>query len=180
MNAVRHPMPHVCGNLCGSKLLILLGCAPCAASRPLSRACVCAREKRPRIRKRKPHVCVYMPHMPHMPHTPQHINDLRDTSCRTHAAQMPHTPSIHFFSEKEGMVMKRRILCTEENAKEVQALVKRDADLLALVKGLQEQGMFPGLRAMVFTIEGDEQTIAKGLAAWPVKNGAEAPEGGAK
>ena len=76
--------------------------------------------------------------------------------------------------------MKRRIACTAENAKEVQALVKADADLLNLVQQLQAQtaadgrSMFPGLRAMVFTIEGDEQTLAKGLGAWPVKNGAEA------
>lgn len=70
--------------------------------------------------------------------------------------------------------MKRRILCTEENAREVQALVKSDPNLLALVQGLQAQGMFPGLRAMVFTIEGDEQTLAKGLGAWPTKNGSEA------
>lgn len=75
---------------------------------------------------------------------------------------------------------KRTIRCTPENAKAFQDLVKADADLLNLVQQLQAQtaadgrSMFPGLRAMSITIEGDEQTLAKGLGAWPVKSGAEA------
>lgn len=68
----------------------------------------------------------------------------------------------------------KTIHCTPENAKEFQALVKADAELLAWVQQLQAKDMFPGLRAMSITIEGDEQTLAKGLGAWPVKNGAEA------
>lgn len=75
---------------------------------------------------------------------------------------------------------KRTIHCTPENAKEFQALVKRDAGLLNIVQQLQAQtapdgrSMFSGLRCMSITIEGDEQTLAKGLGAWPVKSGAEA------
>ena len=69
---------------------------------------------------------------------------------------------------------KRTIRCTEENAKAIQDLVKADAELLDLVQQLQAQDMFPGLRAMSITITGDEQTLAKGLGAWPVKNGLQA------
>jgi hypothetical protein len=79
------------------------------------------------------------------------------------------------------MVMgKRTIRCTPENAKAFQDLVKADADLHSLVQQLQAQtgpdgrSMFPGLRAMSITITGDETTLAKGLGAWPVKNGSEA------
>jgi hypothetical protein len=73
------------------------------------------------------------------------------------------------------MVMgKRTIRCTPENAKAFQDLVKADADLHSLVQQLQAQDMFPGLRALQITITGDETTLAKGLGAWPVKNGSEA------
>lgn len=64
----------------------------------------------------------------------------------------------------------RVIRCSAENAKEVQQLVKNDQELLALVQSLQEQGMFPGLRALSFTFTGDANSLAKGLGAWPVKN----------
>lgn len=71
----------------------------------------------------------------------------------------------------------RTIKCTPENAKEFQALVKNDPELLSLVRSLQEQNLFPGLRAMSITITGDEETLAKGLAAWPAKNAPEAAGG---
>lgn len=69
---------------------------------------------------------------------------------------------------------KRTIRCTPENAKAFQDLVKADAELLDLVQQLKAQGMFPGLRAMSVTITGDDDTLAKGLGAWPVKNGVNA------
>lgn len=75
-----------------------------------------------------------------------------------------------------GVMLTKTVRCTEENAAEVQALVKQDPELLALVKQLQQQGLFPGLRAMSFTFTGDEQTLAKGLGAWPQKNGSKAQE----
>ena len=74
----------------------------------------------------------------------------------------------------------RTIRCTPENAKAFQDLVKADADLHSLVQQLQAQDMFPGLRAVSITLTGDEETLAKGLGAWPVKNGAQAPESGGK
>lgn len=77
-------------------------------------------------------------------------------------------------------MLSKTIRCTEANAKEFQDLVKSDAELLNLVQQLQAQtapdgrSMFPGLRAMSVTLTGDEKTLAKGLGAWPSKNGSEA------
>jgi len=88
---------------------------------------------------------------------------------------MPHNLLTTFFPKKDGGWMgKRTIRCTEENAKAFQDLVKADAELLDLVQQLKAQDMFPGLRAMSITITGDEQTLVKGLGAWPVKNGPQA------
>lgn len=64
----------------------------------------------------------------------------------------------------------RTIRTTESNAKEVQQLVKADPQLLALVQNLQAQGLFPGLRAISFTLEGTPEHCAQGLAAWPAQN----------
>jgi hypothetical protein len=94
-----------------------------------------------------------MPHtMPHMPHT-----------------RAPSVYSFHFF-KKEKEMPKRTIRCTAENAAQVQRLVKADAELTALVQSLQAQNLFPGLRGLTFTLVGDENHIAKGLDAWPLKN----------
>lgn len=59
------------------------------------------------------------------------------------------------------------IKTTPDNAKEVQHLVKNDPQLHALVQSLQAQGMFPGLRAVSFTLTGTPEHCAKGLQAWP-------------
>ena len=58
------------------------------------------------------------------------------------------------------------IKTTPDNAKEVQHLVKTDPQLHALVQSLQAQGMFPGLRAVSFTLTGTPEHCAKGLQAW--------------
>jgi hypothetical protein len=95
-----------------------------------------------------------------MPHT-----------CRTHAAHARAFP-LHslFFRKKGGLMPKTTIHCTAENAAQVQRLVKADAELTALVQSLQAQNLFPGLRGLTFTLVGDENHIAKGLDAWPLKN----------
>lgn len=56
------------------------------------------------------------------------------------------------------------IRCSPENASEMRDLVKRWPELDALVRGLQAQGMFPGLRSLQITLTGDEKKVAKGLA----------------
>lgn len=62
------------------------------------------------------------------------------------------------------------IRCTPENAAEMRDLVKRWPQLDGLVRGLQEQGMFPGLRGLQITLTGDEKHVAKGLAGVMAEN----------
>lgn len=59
----------------------------------------------------------------------------------------------------------RVIRCTEENVKEFRQVVKAWPELYDLVKGLQEQNLFPGLRAMQITLTGSAEHVGKGLAA---------------
>ena len=66
---------------------------------------------------------------------------------------------------------KRVIACTEENAAQMREVVKQWPQLNALVKGLQAQGVFPGLRGMRVTLTGSEATVAKGLDALTGENG---------
>lgn len=66
---------------------------------------------------------------------------------------------------------KRVIACTEANAAQMREVVKQWPQLNALVKGLQAQGVFPGLRGMQITLTGSEATVAKGLDALTGENG---------
>lgn len=66
------------------------------------------------------------------------------------------------------------IRCTPENASEMRALVQRWPELNALVKNLQAQGLFPGLRGLRITLTGDEKQVAKGLAGVMPQNAPEA------
>jgi len=59
----------------------------------------------------------------------------------------------------------RTIRCTPDNLAEFRQTVKGWQALHEIVDGLIEQGLFPGLRAMQITVTGDEDTVAKGLAA---------------
>lgn len=61
--------------------------------------------------------------------------------------------------------LERTIRCTPDNEAEFRAAIKSDPHLLQLMKGLQAQGVFPGLRAVTLTVTGDAQTVARGLAA---------------
>ena len=72
--------------------------------------------------------------------------------------------------DTNAKTMSRTIRCTESNQAEFRTLVKECDELHGLVKGLQAQGVFPGLRGMSITVTGDEQDLAKGLGAWvPLK-----------
>ena len=66
------------------------------------------------------------------------------------------------------------IRCTPENAAEVRDLVKRRPELDSLVRGLQQQGLFPGLRALQITLTGSEEQVAKGLAGVMAENAPQA------
>ncbi len=73
---------------------------------------------------------------------------------------------------------KRVIGCTAENAALVREVVKAWPQLHGLVQQLQAAGIFPGLRALEFTLRGSPQFRAQGLEALlPSSTGAE--EGGA-
>ena len=61
----------------------------------------------------------------------------------------------------------RRISCGEHNAAQFQRIVKTTPELLELVKSLQAQRLFPGLKAMSITVTGPPELVAKGLDAWP-------------
>lgn len=60
---------------------------------------------------------------------------------------------------------KRVIRCTPQNQKEMAATVKAWPQLHDLVKQLQEQNLFPGLRAMQITLTGSQTYTDGGLAA---------------
>ena len=61
--------------------------------------------------------------------------------------------------------VKKVIRCTPENARDMQQAVKAWPELHALVQHLQEQDLFPGLRALSITLTGSEALVGKGLAA---------------
>ena len=68
------------------------------------------------------------------------------------------------------------IRCTPENAAEVRDLVKRWPELDSLVRGLQQQGLFPGLRALQITLTGSDEWVGKGVAAIQPQNAPVAPQ----
>ncbi len=59
----------------------------------------------------------------------------------------------------------RCIRCTPENAPAMRQAVEGWHDLYTLVKELQAQGVFPGLRGLTITLTGSEEMVGKGLAA---------------
>lgn len=77
-------------------------------------------------------------------------------------------------SEEKEELVSRTYRVTEENRAEALALVKEWPELLALVRQLQADQLFPGLRGLQITLTGEKKEVAKGLGAALVKN---APEG---
>ena len=69
---------------------------------------------------------------------------------------------------------KKVIRCTPDNAREMAAAVKAWPELHDLVKVLQAQDLFPGLRSLRITITGDEQLLAQGLGAVKTINASKA------
>lgn len=67
----------------------------------------------------------------------------------------------------------RTIRCTPENGAKFQEVVRNWPELHGLVKDLQAQGMFPGLRAATITLTGDAEHCGKGLAALLPENAQE-------
>lgn len=59
--------------------------------------------------------------------------------------------------------------CTADNAAEFRAAIKRWPQLHGLVTGLQQSGLFPGMRCMQITLTGSPEFVGKGLAAIPLE-----------
>lgn len=59
----------------------------------------------------------------------------------------------------------KTIRATPDNAPEMRDLVKRWPQLNDLVRSLQAQNLFPGLRGLQITLTGHPDWIAKGLGA---------------
>ena len=68
-------------------------------------------------------------------------------------------------SEKNDAPVKKVIRCTPENVGEMRDLVRRWPQLNQLVRDLQAQGLFPGLRGVEITLQGRKDYVAKGLGA---------------
>ncbi|MDP3651061.1 MAG: hypothetical protein Q8R67_05190 [Rhodoferax sp.] len=64
-----------------------------------------------------------------------------------------------------GKTSTRVISCTADNVKEMAAVVKSWPELHNLVKSLQEQNLFPGLRGLRITLSGPKSFTAQGLGA---------------
>lgn len=71
--------------------------------------------------------------------------------------------------EKKGSelaaVVAKMIACTPANQREMAAAAKAWPELHALVKDLQANGLFPGLRAMRIKLTCSEEFVAQGLGA---------------
>ena len=72
--------------------------------------------------------------------------------------------------------VERVIRCTPDNAPEFRDLIKRWPELSDLVRGLQAQGLFPGLRAMQIRLTGGDEWVGKGVAAIQPQNAPVAPQ----
>lgn len=66
------------------------------------------------------------------------------------------------------------IACTQDNVQEFREVVKAWPEVHDLVKSLQAQGLFPGLRAMRITPLGDAKTLGDVLASLQAENAPEA------
>lgn len=153
----------VCGMVCAIKSLILKGCALCALSpytgaqagactHMHAGACMC--------------VCLHSAHSAHSAHL-IHINHLRHRHgahiAAHHAAHLSTTP---FLKEEEMDEEKKRVIaCTPENAGQMKRVVQGWPQLHGLVKQLQAENLFPGLRALQITLTGSAEFVGKGLDA---------------
>jgi hypothetical protein len=151
-------------NLCKSTM-----CRMCRTLAPLTHMCVCMRETAIRTNTSASHG-----------HTPRHIRHIRhivdfiekkEKKGGTVSGTNKTNPAQ---AQNPGASRSRTILCTPENAAQMQQVVKAWPELHDLVQSLQEQEMFPGLRGLRITLTGDAEHCAKGLGALLPEN---APQG---
>ena len=160
--AMKHPVlcgmcGVLCGIPCGIKPAWIKACAVCAVS-TLTRTGGRVRTKPKHTHHA--HACKTHMDTAHTAHTAHpHINQQLTKKLIPH--NTPHIPHKKKMDEKQT---KRVIRCTPENAPEVRALVGRWPELNHLVRTLQDQNMFPGLRNVQITLTGSEEFVGKGLA----------------
>lgn len=112
-----------------------------------------------------------IPHIPHIPHTPCKSS----TYVNSHTAHdTPHTAHLKKMDEATKNQATRVFPCTPENQRDMAAAVKAWPQLHALVKDLQAQNLFPGLRAMRIRITGSPELVAQGLGAIATLNATKA------
>lgn len=71
-------------------------------------------------------------------------------------------------------MVSKLITCVPSNQREMAAAVKAWPELHALVKDLQAQDLFPGLRSLRITLTGSEDFVAQGLGAVAAINASKA------
>lgn len=159
--------------LCRGLCRVFHSCAACAGShigvRTQRKTKTASTQKRVLLR-----ICTR--HMMHMLHTLDSYTYFHASPCTRRCTPGTDTPRARllpiFLFRKEVMeenptqpLAKKVIRCTPENAAAMQQAVKAWPELHALVQDLQAQNLFPGLRALQITLTGNEQFVAKGLAA---------------
>lgn len=87
-----------------------------------------------------------------------------------------HTTKHKLHKDDLPPTVKKTIRCTPENAAQMQQVVKNWPELHRLVKHLQDQNHFPGLRAMQITLTGTQEYVDQGLAALLPENAPTAPK----
>ena len=122
-----------------------------------------------------------IPHIPHIPHTPYESTTyvIRHTAQHTAHTAHPYL-STHFLKKMTAdtpeKMAERVIRCTPDNAAEFRDLISRWPELNDLVRSLQAQGLFPGLRAMQIRLTGGDEWVGKGVAAIQPQNAPVAPQ----
>lgn len=145
-----------CAIVCGSKSLIYMGCAVCAASFAVSHAGVrvCRR-----AHVRTP-VRLYPAHTAHTAHTNAHAG-LRVFARRTTS------PTSCTKEKMDCLPVKKTLRCTEENLPEFKQALRDWPELGTFCRDLIAQGVFPGLRSLQITLTGTPEGVAQGLGAIP-------------
>ena len=144
-----------CGIPCGVKSLIYMVCAVCAVSIALA---LCAPVHTRACLHAHTHTRLHTAHTAHTAHAPIHAG-LRVFAYRTTS------PTYRTKEKMDCKTTTRVIRCTPDNVKEMNAVVKNCPALHDLVKSLQDQNLFPGLRALKITLTGPASFTAQGLAA---------------
>lgn len=140
-------------------------CAVCA----VSALRVCAGVRAPVRVQARTHACAgAQPRTYRTPRTGLTHQALTRYTMPHSTPHIPHTPS-HPSPKKEGAAVegeegaRRVIACTPDNARQMADLVRSWPELNSLVRGLQAQELFPGLRAMHVTLTGSAEFVSKDL-----------------